>query len=250
MKNFSLLLITLMILATISCTKKDENEALNSKIDSLNTVLADQQLALGIMTEVGNMLDSIDASRKSIFVEMEQGTSYSDYVSRMKDLNSYIISTEKKLAGLEANLTKASKDNKWLGGQIRKLKEELEKKNAETLALQEQVEQYKTENTNLVNINDIQKSKLEELDERLLAKSAELEAIEARIRALMAQAVLNDADSYFARATALELAASRTKLAPKRKKETLAEALSFYEKALELGKTEAAAKIEELKDKM
>ena len=54
------------------------------------------------------------------------------------------------------------------------------------------------------------------------------------------------AESYFKQAQALEEAADRTQFAPRKKKRTQQEALELYRKALELGKDEAQAKVQEL----
>jgi hypothetical protein len=62
----------------------------------------------------------------------------------------------------------------------------------------------------------------------------------------MVQSKLSEADSYYARAEAVEEAANRTKLAPRKKKETLKEAIELYKKAQSLGNTKAQAKIDEL----
>ncbi|MCE2996970.1 MAG: hypothetical protein LW863_15325, partial [Flammeovirgaceae bacterium] len=64
------------------------------------------------------------------------------------------------------------------------------------------------------------------------------------------QSKVNEADSYFTRAAAIEEAANRTKLAPKKKKNTYKEAIELYKKALSLGKQEAQAKITELEKKI
>jgi hypothetical protein len=48
----------------------------------------------------------------------------------------------------------------------------------------------------------------------------------------------------------VEEAANRTKLAPRKKKETLKEAIELYKKALSLGKQEAQARIAELEKKI
>jgi hypothetical protein len=83
-----------------------------------------------------------------------------------------------------------------------------------------------------------------------LAKQQELALIEARIQELMISSKVSEADSYFARAQAVEEAANRTKLAPKKKKETLKEAVELYKKALSLGNQQAQAKITELEAKV
>ena len=53
-----------------------------------------------------------------------------------------------------------------------------------------------------------------------------------------------------ARAQAVEEAANRTKLAPRKKKDTYKEALELYKKSVSLGKAEAQAKVDELEKKL
>lgn len=91
---------------------------------------------------------------------------------------------------------------------------------------------------------------LEDKESEILSKQQELALIEARIQELMIQSKMSEADAYYARASAVEEAANRTKLAPKKKKETLKEAVELYKKALSLGKNEAQAKIDELEKKI
>jgi hypothetical protein len=50
----------------------------------------------------------------------------------------------------------------------------------------------------------------------------------------------------YAQGQALEIAAARTKLAPRKKKETQREALELYKQSYSLGKQEAKFKIDEL----
>jgi hypothetical protein len=57
---------------------------------------------------------------------------------------------------------------------------------------------------------------------------------------------MSEADAFYARAVAMEEAANRTKLAPRKKRETLKEALELYKKALSLGRTDAQKKIDQL----
>jgi hypothetical protein len=67
---------------------------------------------------------------------------------------------------------------------------------------------------------------------------------------LMISSKMSEADAYFARGQAVEEAANRTKLAPRKKKETYREAVELYKKALSLGKNEAQDKITELEKKL
>jgi len=56
--------------------------------------------------------------------------------------------------------------------------------------------------------------------------------------------------AFHAQGQALEEAANRTKLAPKKKKETYREALELYKKAQSLGSDKAKAKVDELTKKV
>ncbi|NJM24286.1 MAG: hypothetical protein HC859_00845 [Bacteroidia bacterium] len=133
---------------------------------------------------------------------------------------------------------------------ISKLKKDLQARTEEIALLQEQVDKYRNENENLMLTIDLQQATLEDKDTQIMAKQQELALIEARIQELMVQSQVSEADAYFARAQAVEEAAARTRLAPKKKKETLREALELYKKSLSLGKQEAQAKITELEKKI
>ena len=74
--------------------------------------------------------------------------------------------------------------------------------------------------------------------------------MEEKIQQVQLQSKVSEADSYFARGQAVEEAANRTKLAPRKKKETYKEAIELYKKALSLGKQEAQAKIDALSKKI
>ena len=66
----------------------------------------------------------------------------------------------------------------------------------------------------------------------------------------MIQSKVSEGDAYYMRAQAIETAANRTRLAPRKKKETMKEALELYKKALSLGKSEAQAKIDQLEKRL
>jgi hypothetical protein len=96
----------------------------------------------------------------------------------------------------------------------------------------------------------MQEAELSDKASQIEAKTQELALIEARVQELMIQSKMTEADAYFARAQAVEEAANRTKLAPRKKKETLKEAVELYKKALSMGKNEAQEKITELEKKI
>lgn len=219
-------------------------------MDSLKTELQASQEFAQTLQEVGVLMDSIDANRQLLRVNMVEGTTYDDYSSRMKDINNYVKDTQRKIEDLEKTLKKSKGTANAYAATIKKLKADLESKNAEIVALQEQVDKYRNENENLVQTVTLQSKEIEDQESEIEAKRQELALIEARIQELMVQSKMSDADSYYARGVAVEEAANRTKLAPRKKKETYKEAIELYKKALSLGKAEAQAKITELEKKI
>jgi chromosome segregation ATPase len=245
----NIVICSMLAAVFISCDKKEKTE-MQTKIDSLQTELEISQKMANTLTEVGSMIDSIDASRQLLRVNVVEGTSYEDYKTRMKDINSYVKDTQTKIEDLEKSLTKSKANAGSYAATIKKLKADLTEKTAKIIELEEQVEKYRNENQNLVSTVGMQEAELVDKQSQIEAKSQELALIEARIQELMISSKVSEADAYFARAQAVEEAANRTKLAPKKKKETLKEAVELYKKSLSLGKSEAQAKIDELEKKI
>ncbi|MDW8330098.1 MAG: hypothetical protein RMK43_00500, partial [Cyclobacteriaceae bacterium] len=196
------------------------------------------------------LMDSIDASRQLLRINMVEGTTYDDYTARMKDINKYVKETERKIDELEKALKKSRGAVSAYAKQVTKLKADLEAKTNEIIALQEQVEKYRNENRNLSDLATLLEDQLADKEMQIRAKEQELALLESRIQQVMIQSKVSEADATYARAQAMEEAANRTKLAPKKKKETLKEALDLYRKAYSLGKKEAADKINELERKL
>lgn len=227
-----------------------ETEKLRSQVDSLKLELETSQQMAVTLQEVGVLMDSIDANRQLLRVNMVEGTTYDDYSARMKDINNYVRDTQKKIEDLERALKKSKGAANAFSATIKKLKEEIESKNKEIAALQEQVETYRNENQNLIQTVSLQEAELKDKAQEIITKQQELALIEARIQELMIQSKVSEADAYYARAVAVEEAANRTKLAPRKKKETLKEALDLYKKAVSLGHTDAQAKVTQLEGKV
>ncbi|MCU0398547.1 MAG: hypothetical protein MUC73_10625 [Cyclobacteriaceae bacterium] len=235
-------------LLMVACGAKEKAE-LQTRVDSLSIELQNAQRMANTLVEVGTLMDSIDASRNMLRMDMVEGTTYEDYTSRMQELNRYVKETERKIDDLEQALQKSQGAASTYAKQIKKLKADLDARNKEIVVLQETVEKYRNENQNLVNLAEMQSAEIADKDIQIQTKEQELALIEARIQELMIQSKMTEADAYYARAEAVEEAANRTKLAPKKKKETLLEALELYKKSLSLGKQEAQAKITELENK-
>jgi chromosome segregation ATPase len=233
----------------LSCDTK-EKEQLKAEVDSLRNELETSQRMATTLTEVGVLMDSIDANRQLLRVNMVEGTTYDDYTARMRNINSYVRDTQRKISELEKALSASKANAGAFSKTLQKLKADLESKTQEIAALQEQVEKYRNENQNLISTVSMQEAELVDKQAQIDTKTQELALIEARIQELMIQSKMSEADAFFARAQAVEEAANRTKLAPKKKRETLREAVELYKKALSMGKSEAKNKIEELEKRI
>jgi chromosome segregation ATPase len=233
--------------AIAACT--GESKKLQSQVDSLKNELQTSQQFSKTLEEVGVLMDSIDANRQLLRVNMVEGTTYDDYTSRMKGINNYVKDTQSKIEELEKSLKKSKGNANAYAATIKKLKADLEEKSKEISSLQNRVDTLTTQNKDLIKTRDLQDAEIADKESEIAAKTQELSLIEAKIEQLMVSSKMSEADSYFARAQAIEEAANRTKLAPKKKKNTLKEALELYKKAQSLGNDKAQAKIDELTKK-
>src|SRR6188472_4510853 len=108
-----------------------EKHMLKSQVDSLKVELETSQKMANTLTEVGVLMDSIDASRQLLRVNMVEGTTYDDYTSRMKDINGYVRDTQKKIDDLEKTVTASNSKNNANAKLLKKLKADLENKTQE-----------------------------------------------------------------------------------------------------------------------
>lgn len=226
----------------LGCDVK-EREKLRAEVDSLKTELQTSQQMAVALQEVGTLLDSIDASRQMLRTEVLEGTNYSDYSLRLKDLNAYIGETQAKIADLEKSL-KTTKSG--YAGTIKRLKAELEESTQKLAVLEGEVEKMRTENQMLAQTVSQKDSILTQKEELIQVKEQDLASLEQHVEEVSTKAKMDQADLYFAQAQALETAADRTKFAPKKKKETIREALELYRMSFALGKEEAQQRISEL----
>jgi chromosome segregation ATPase len=146
----------------VNCDNK-EKESLKSQVDSLTIELQNSQKMAQTLTEVGILMDSIDASRQLLRVNMVEGTTYDDYKARMKDINGYVRDTQKKISDLEKTLSTSKANSSAFTKTIQKLKADLENKTQEIALLQEQVDKYRNENQNLITTV----AKIDELEKRV-----------------------------------------------------------------------------------
>jgi chromosome segregation ATPase len=244
------LLYLLLIPGFLLSCETNEKETLQNKVDSLTVELEKSHQASQSLAEIGTLLDSIDATRQLLRVNLVEGTPYDDYAGRMEDLHEYIRSSQERIEKLEQSLQSSEANAKAFSKTITQLKAELAKKGREMAFLEEQVEKFRHENENLIITVNLQDAEIADKQEQIDARTQELALIEARVQELMIQAKVSEAEAYYTRAQAIETAAERTRLAPRKKKETIKEALDLYRKSLSLGKTEAQAKISELEARL
>jgi chromosome segregation ATPase len=225
-----------------SCDKKEKAQ-LQRKVDSLSAELQASKQTEQVMEEVGVLIDSIDASRRALRTEMVEGTSYADYIDRLKDINQYLQETEDKIAQIEKN----AKTEKGVSrAAIKKLKTDLDARSQELLALQVEIEKMREENKTLSRNVTERDSTIVSRDEMIKLREQDVAELESLVKDINEQTKLKVANLYYAQAQALETAAKRTHFAPRKKKETKREALELYKLSFSLGKAEAETRINEL----
>ncbi|MCZ8217407.1 MAG: hypothetical protein O9262_14275 [Cyclobacteriaceae bacterium] len=240
-------LIALVLIAALwSCDNKKVTQ-LEKKVDSLNVQLVSSREVEESMNEVGALIDSIDASRSDLRIKMIEGSSYADYVARLREINNYVQRTEAKLDALENSAKKSSKSS---ASAIKRLKADLKKTSDELLELQTQLATMREENLRLWTKVNQKDSMLSIQDQVIKMKEGDVASLERLVNDTNAANKLAVADLYYAQAEALETVANRTQFAPRKKKQARREALELYRLSLSLGKVEAQSKIDELEKEL
>lgn len=219
---------------------------MKAKVDSLQVELNASQQTAGMLQEVSIMLDSIESSRVNLRSGVVEGTDYKDYAGRMKNLNTYIQQTQSKLDEMETSLKNSKASSSKYASMVKKLKADLETSTQQVAALQIEVENYRADNQYLAK-SVVEKDSLITVNSEVIkVREQDIAALETKVQDITTSATTTQADLLYAQGQALETAADRTKLAPRKKKETQREALELYKKSYSLGKEEAKVKIEEL----
>lgn len=228
-----------------SCENKEKTR-LQAQVDSLRTELQVSQQTNKELDEIGVLIDSIDASRQLLRADVVEGTSYKDYRNRLMNINNHIKETQSKISELE----KSNNKNKASLATIKRLRKDLEVRLQQIVALEDQVEKMRGENASLTRNVSQRDSMIALNSETIKLREQDVANLEAKVQEINSTSQTAQADLYFAQAEALETAASRTRFAPKKKKETQREALELYKLSLSLGKQEAQQKIEELEKEL
>lgn len=244
--NYLSLIICVFI---AGCTAK-ETARLQNENDSLRNELNAKYAVLASLKDVSGLLDSIDASRSSLRTDLNQGTSYEEFSTRLKDINQFVKLSEDKINGIQKSLKSSKNEASAYLMLVDALKGEVQLRVDEIMKLEEGVNKYTEENKGLMEKIKMKESEVNEINIQISTKQQELYLLEAKIEAMVNGFKVTEADAYYARARAVEEAANRTKLAPHKKRETYKEALELYKRALSLGKVEAKADIANLEKKV
>src|SRR6187431_3742161 len=122
MKTINSGIIGLVLVAALFSCDTKEKAILQHKVDSLNVELQASNQVAEQMQEVGNMIDSIDASRQVLRTQVVEGTTYADYSNRLKEINAYVKETQNKITEME----KTVKNQKGLTATLKKLRADIE----------------------------------------------------------------------------------------------------------------------------
>jgi chromosome segregation ATPase len=248
-KPIVFLILCAVTLVIAGCDSK-EIARLEAENDSLRSELETRYSVVSTMGDIKVLLDSIDESRKALHLNLNEGTTFQDFSSRLGNINNYVKRTEEKITTIEKELKSTRGKASAYMMMVSALKDELSIRASEVEELENQVNNYKKENTGLLKTVKLQENELGDMHAKLTTKQQELSFIEAKVDELVENFKFTEAEAYYARAQAVEEAGKRTKLAPQKKKETYREALELYNKALSLGKEEAKEKITELQKKL
>ncbi len=241
--------ILILCLFIAGCNSKEitrlqiENDSLRSELESRYTVLAS-------LKDVRGLLDSIDASRNSLRSNLNEGTSYEEFSTRLKDINHFVKMSEEKIGMIQKALKSSQHESTAYLMLVDALKGEVQIRVDEIVKLNEEVSKFKDQNQGLQERIRMKENEVNEINIQISNKQQELFLLEAKIDAMVSNFKVTEADAYYARARAVEEAAKRTKLAPQKKRETYKEAIELYKRSLSLGKQEAKVDIANLEKKL
>jgi len=244
MKHIYIVLITAIVLSGCGNTERAQ---LKSEIDSLNTVIFQNAEDEVTLDEVGVLLDSIDISRHLLTVNVVEGISYADYITRLKGINEDIKESQAKILTLEQGLKRSKHISATT---IKRLRADLDARSADVVELQLQVAELRQNNDSQYMRLMKKDSIISSRDEVIRLNNDILTSMEELVKDIDAQNRIKVGKLYYDQAQALETAANRTQFAPHRKKETRREALELYHLALAMGNLKAQEKIDNLEKQL
>ena len=250
------LLFFLLVTVSISCTKECE-----TNLASVQQELDAYRRSNQAMLQITAMLDSLDNTE---FLDAQNDTLTRETVlARIAGAISMVEDGQLQIQELESDLEDATGETSGLKTLVARLKRQVRQKQEELIALNVRVEELEDENIamastiweqkrEIVTKNQMinqQKSELVSTQNELLMR--EREAIEAEGEAAR-NARMIEATKFFEKAIAEERLGDNLKglFKGKEKEERYQAAMGLYQKAYDMGKSEAKRAMIKLKDKM
>lgn len=234
------------LLALCACNNK-EVERLKFENDSLRAELLVKADMEAVMSDVRILLDSIDLGQEGLRKDMGEGLANDDYTGRLRNIKDYVSSTEERIAKFEKQLKASNRNANSYMKMLNALRSEFALRMEEVASLETEVLAYKQENAGLISQVKTQQKEIEDIKQ---TSTAEITKRDTKLKEAEDAARHREADAYYTQARTVEETANRTRLAPKKKKETYREALELYKKAYSLGKSEAQEDITKLESKL
>lgn len=238
------MIVVVMLAGLVMGCDSRKMETAQHTIDSLNAIVKSNNEMNRTLSDIGMLMDSIDANRKVLRTNMIEGVRYNAYVKRMAEINRYVRKTERKLAALQKSLRK--KQNAAFSATVKRLQANLDLRTHELDAMREQLKRYKLENEELISTVGLQKAEIQDKLDQLRIKQEETAQLQAQVDQLILQSKLDQGEALYAQAAAVEETARRTKFAPKKRRSSTRQALELYKQALQYGKAEAQGRIDAL----
>jgi chromosome segregation ATPase len=238
--------VAFLLLTLWSCNNK-EVERLKVENDSLRAELLVRDEINVMLRDVNSLFDSIDVTRNTLRDDLGEGLPYENFTTRLRDIKSYVETTEDRISKVEKQLRNSKRNSDSYLKMLNALRAEFALRMEEVATLETDVAKYKEENAGLVNQVNQQKKEITEIKKNA---AEEITKLDTKVKEISTAARASEADAFYTQAKTVEETANRTRLAPRKKKETLREALELYKKALSFGKTDAQADVTRLESKL
>ncbi|MCQ2229318.1 MAG: hypothetical protein MJZ13_06190 [Bacteroidales bacterium] len=137
------------VLAMTACVSKEQAEKMQHTIDSLRDVNDLKDSSMGLLAEtmadIQTNLNTIKEKEGIISVSLAEGSTQSQIQSDLEAIHTALEANKKKVANLQAQLSKSTKNNKELQGIISVLNAQIEQQNNEIAKLNTMLEEKNIE---------------------------------------------------------------------------------------------------------
>lgn len=255
--HFRILIFGIMATVLASCVSKEDHEKIKEEYALLSGQMEEQNRLLTTMDakmdSIGVLLDSIEMAESKIVLNLEQGIRYDDYMSRLTNIQQYMLKTNKQLQDLEKALKGSASKNSVYEKVIANYKRMLAEKDSAISQLTERIANYEMEKTALVKTVDLQNEEITYLQRQVEQQQTNLLQIETDLITSKGETVKSRAEKYFSLAQTLEALGDKTSslLNGKKKKAYYRQAHENYQKAFEIDGDlkEAFVRMTELENK-